>query len=660
MMGLRRGSASGGPLLLTLALLPWQGSAYALVDRPRCVGWRVGGPSNAVNTHTPWGLPPPSRRRRTGQQQSSNDRISSLSLRIPGAPHGSREMVRGGCSRACGSNKGSSSTCCCCGISAVKTGVCFAHNNDGDHGNGSGGSTSPGFSPRVVCDQCGNSYCCNGPPRPPAATEDPTEQPRKPLPRSPLAVCRAPGCGVAFSQCQSCETEYAGCCSVACQTLAAQDGLPPAAAGMATVAAVAGASDLRNPSAGQVALSVAANADGARQTIVSEGDRGEGDSSSIDVLLQDGDASTAAISAAVAPSLATASTPVSQASPSLSSPSGGSERLPGRSTGSQRAELKSTRASTPSGGVEDVGDVAEAVADGGRTAKRQRKDPADEPLLENYASRHSEPESASLAGVREATNRAQPGGAHMVSGHLQGELLKLLTKLSGAQRVLDIGTFTGYSALAFAEALPEDGEVITLESDARAAETARGHFASSGHGGKIRLLQGPAMDAIDQMISEEDSDPFDIIFVDADKKRYWDYLDKVLSGPRPVLAPAGILLADNVLFHELVPLAEATGAAAAAQAATPSEGTPKATSSVETSRGVPPPGAGKEKAEVAAAIGAGVLAPTPRRMKIAESLDAFNKRVREDHRVEVLMLPLRDGLSVVRWRSGSHPGGGGS
>ncbi|CAM9242219.1 unnamed protein product [Ectocarpus sp. 12 AP-2014] len=285
-------------------------------------------------------------------------------------------------------------------------------------------------------------------------------------------------------------------------------------------------------------------------------------------------------------------------------------------------------------------DVSAAGVDVARTGdkgkrKRKREDPSDEPLLEGYASRHSEPESPCLAGVRAATNKAQPGGAHMVSGHLQGELLKLLTTLSGAKRVLDIGTFTGYSALAFAEALPEDGVVITLESDARAAETARGHFASSRYGNMIRLLLGQAMDTIDQLIDDEETPQFDIIFIDADKKRYGDYFEKVLSGPRPLLAPMGLLLADNVLFHELVPLAEAMR-----------------TATTRESEEISPPAMGGEEAR---AVGAGVLAPTPRRMKIAESLDRFNKRVKEDGRVEVLMLPLRDGLSVVRWRAGKYP-----
>lgn len=114
--------------------------------------------------------------------------------------------------------------------------------------------------------------------------------------------------------------------------------------------------------------------------------------------------------------------------------------------------------------------------------------------------------------------------------------------------------------------------------------------------------------------------------------RYWDYYNKVLDGPRPLLAPTGILLADNVLFHELVPLAEAMAA--------------------DNSQGNFPASAGGDVPQ-----GAGVLAPTPRRLKIAESLDGFNKRVRDDDRVEVLMLPLRDGLTVVRWRDGRYPNG---
>ncbi|CAN0397309.1 unnamed protein product, partial [Laminaria digitata] len=131
------------------------------------------------------------------------------------------------------------------------------------------------------------------------------------------------------------------------------------------------------------------------------------------------------------------------------------------------------------------------------------------------------------------------------------------------------------------------------------------------------------------------------IFVSPYLLRYWDYYEKVLEGPRPLLAPAGILLADNVLFHELVPLAEASLSAQNSPGNLP-------TAKKEGER--PRQGPRRD-----GAVGSGLLAVTPRRMKIAESLDIFNKKVRDDCRVEVVMLPLRDGLSVVRWRDGGYP-----
>lgn len=123
----------------------------------------------------------------------------------------------------------------------------------------------------------------------------------------------------------------------------------------------------------------------------------------------------------------------------------------------------------------------------------------------------------------------------------------------------------------------------------------------------------------------------------------------MLSGPRPLLAPTGLLLADNVLFHELVPLAEAMGTATKGKGEDKARGSQ---SDMTVPREISPPAMGGQGAR---AVGAGMLAPTPRRMKIAESLDRFNKRVKEDGRVEVLMLPLRDGLSVIRWRDGGYP-----
>lgn len=143
-----------------------------------------------------------------------------------------------------------------------------------------------------------------------------------------------------------------------------------------------------------------------------------------------------------------------------------------------------------------------------------------------------------------------------------------------------------------------------------------------------------------------------------------------------------MLLADNVLFHELVPLAEAMGASAAAAAA--AAAVPPAQGAVGIARNsdgfagevnevdeveikpnvserksqesLPAPGR-EEKGRGVGVMGGGLLPATPRRLKIAESLDGFNKRLKEDGRVEVLMLPLRDGLSVVTWRRGGYPAG---
>lgn len=120
-------------------------------------------------------------------------------------------------------------------------------------------------------------------------------------------------------------------------------------------------------------------------------------------------------------------------------------------------------------------------------------------------------------------------------------------------------------------------------------------------------------------------------------RRYWDYYNKVLKGPRPLLAAGGVLLADNVLFHDMVPLVEAEGVENA------SEGNPKLSAAEVSTSTNESTGGGNGEA---------LFLPTPRRLKIAGSLDEFNKRVLGDDRVEVLLLPLRDGLSVIRWREG--------
>ncbi|CAM9758714.1 unnamed protein product [Discosporangium mesarthrocarpum] len=215
----------------------------------------------------------------------------------------------------------------------------------------------------------------------------------------------------------------------------------------------------------------------------------------------------------------------------------------------------------------------------------------------------------------------------MLSDHLQGELLKLLTRISGARRVLDIGTFAGYSALAFAEALPEDGVVVTLEVDKKTAETATEHFRRSTHGHKISLMHGPAIDSLNKLI-DTGAPQFDLIFIDADKMGYQKYYDKVMAttatqgGEKPMLSPHGLLVADNVLFHSLVPLAEAVEDNLQHQEVSPEQ--------------------------------ARALLPSGRHRKIAQALNGFNKKLRSDPRVEVVMLTMRDGLSVVRWRDSNN------
>jgi caffeoyl-CoA O-methyltransferase len=127
----------------------------------------------------------------------------------------------------------------------------------------------------------------------------------------------------------------------------------------------------------------------------------------------------------------------------------------------------------------------------------------------------------------------------MLSGRTEGQLLRLLIRMIGASRVLEVGTFTGYSALMMASALPANGELITLEMDPLAEKVARRYFAESEHGGKIRLLMGPALETLAGLAG-----PFDFAFVDADKQNYPRYYDRIL----PLLRPGGLLVVDNVLW----------------------------------------------------------------------------------------------------------------
>lgn len=160
------------------------------------------------------------------------------------------------------------------------------------------------------------------------------------------------------------------------------------------------------------------------------------------------------------------------------------------------------------------------------------------PEIEAYAQAHSQPESPIRRALREETERTRED-AVMVVGPLEGAFLQMVTQLAGARRVLEIGTFTGYSALCFAEAVPEDGTVITCDVDEEAAAVARRYFARSPVGRKIDIRLGPALDTMRAL-----SGPFDLIFIDADKMNYLNYYRRALD----LLAPHGVILIDNVLW----------------------------------------------------------------------------------------------------------------
>ena len=200
--------------------------------------------------------------------------------------------------------------------------------------------------------------------------------------------------------------------------------------------------------------------------------------------------------------------------------------------------------------------------------------------IEAYAEAHSTPEPALFVELAAAT-RAQTTQPQMMVGHLQGMLLKNLVRLSGAKRVLEIGTFTGYSALAMAEGLPDDGVLVTCDVDPKATAIARSFWDRSPHGRKIALKLAPALDTIATL-----QDGIDVVFIDADKRNYIRYWDACL----PKVRAGGVLLADNVLW----------------------------------SGAVLDPNTDDDRA-----------------------LAAFNEHVMRDARVELVMLPIRDGITLA-------------
>jgi len=162
-----------------------------------------------------------------------------------------------------------------------------------------------------------------------------------------------------------------------------------------------------------------------------------------------------------------------------------------------------------------------------------------DPAIEAYARNHTEPPSQLHDALTRETYEKM-SAPQMQVGPLEGAFLRLLVRLTGAKRVLEVGMFTGYSALCMAEGLPEDGELITCDIDPNAEEIARRYFAQSPHGRKIQVRMGPALETIATL-----EGPLDLVFIDADKENYARYFEAVL----PLVKPGGLSVADNTLWY---------------------------------------------------------------------------------------------------------------
>jgi caffeoyl-CoA O-methyltransferase len=207
------------------------------------------------------------------------------------------------------------------------------------------------------------------------------------------------------------------------------------------------------------------------------------------------------------------------------------------------------------------------------------------PLAQAYAERYSSRPDALLEEIAAFTEAHHPE-AHMLSGPLQGKLLELVSRLLAPRRVLEIGTFMGYSALCLAAGLPEGGRLHTIELRKEDADRAAEYFRRAKQEDRIILHRGNALAIIPTL-----DEVWDLVFIDADKAGYVDYYRLVM----PKLRPGGLIIADNVFFHGQVLGPEVTG-------------------------------------------------------KSAQGVQAFNELVAADPGVEKVMLTVRDGLFFIRKR----------
>ena len=161
-----------------------------------------------------------------------------------------------------------------------------------------------------------------------------------------------------------------------------------------------------------------------------------------------------------------------------------------------------------------------------------------DPRIKDYALAHASPLAGLLSEAARQTREEMPSPG-MMTAVPEGRLLQALIKLSGARRVLEVGTFTGVGALVMAEALPDDGELITIERDEDHAAIARDHFEKSPLGDRITLIEGDAREEIERL-----APPLDLVYIDAWKPDYEHYYEAAV----PLLSPRGVIVADNVLL----------------------------------------------------------------------------------------------------------------
>ena len=208
-----------------------------------------------------------------------------------------------------------------------------------------------------------------------------------------------------------------------------------------------------------------------------------------------------------------------------------------------------------------------------------------EPSVESYAEAHSTPPTDLFERLAEETRSTQTAPQMMV-GQLEGFFLAELVRISRARRVLELGTFTGYSSISMALALPPDGRVITCDVNEETTAIARRYAEEAGVSDRIDFRVGPGLETIKQL-----EGPFELVFIDADKPSYVAYYEATL----PLLADDGLIVADNTLWS-------------------------------------------------------GRVADRENHDENTEHIRAFNERVRADDRVENALLTVRDGMNLIRRR----------